>query len=167
MNLRAIAVVLLVTGLLALAVLGPRWLLSENSSTDDSARHASDSCDLLAGVCSWKHDGALWQASMTRTREDTTELFRLELKGPDTSQRLTGILRGQSMYLGEYPVPLARNEAGDGWSAEFVPPVCTLEPDMTWRIDIHKGQAPMAAENQSITLVFSNRSAALNTAKQG
>ncbi|WP_166260170.1 hypothetical protein [Marinobacter salicampi] len=167
MNLRAIAVILLVTGLLAIAVLGPRWLFSKNSSTDDAPLHASESCDLLAGTCSWKHNGGLWQASMTLAREDTTELFRLEVKGPDTGERLTGILRGQTMYLGEYPVPLARNEAGDGWNAEFVPPVCTLEPNMTWRIDINKGQTLMPAENQSITLVFSYRSAALKTTKQG
>ena len=149
MYLRAIAVTLMITGMVAGAMLGPRWLMSD--SDDESSDHRT--CDLRAGSCAWQRDGDPWAAFLVASGSDGE--VKLDLRGPPIGQRMTAILRGESMYLGEYPVPMERNHADGGWSATFRVPFCTVDPEMVWRVDFHHGKELARAEGFIPRPVFS------------
>lgn len=142
---RAIAVVALIVGLLAFAVLGPRWLTSGKPGDPSSAPTAE--CRVIQGPCEWQSDGVRWSVSLTRVGTASEgDRLRLEVVTDARPQRLLAVLRGESMYLGEYPVALravpagAQSGAAAGtWTATFVAPFCTIEPDMTWRLDLQDG----------------------------
>jgi len=55
------------------------------------------------------------------------------------------------MYMGEYPVPLVREESLE-YRARFTAPFCTTGSEMIWRIDFQDGQDLI--ENVPSTLVF-------------
>ncbi|WP_404362609.1 hypothetical protein [Marinobacter sp.] len=150
MYFRAIAVVLLITGLLAGAVLGPRWLMSDSGTNESSS--GSQACDLLAGYCEWQWAGDQWVASLTTTGVD--DRLQLRLQGPPTSRRMTAVLRGESMYLGEYPIPLVRNGPDSGWTGSFTVPLCAVDPMMTWRVDFHQGSELVPLDGSPEKLVF-------------
>ncbi|MBO6849635.1 MAG: hypothetical protein JJ867_04040 [Marinobacter sp.] len=142
--LRAIAVVVLISGLIALAVLGPNWLMStENEDTSSTVV-----CDLDTGPCQWKMKGSLWVAELERGRVgDQGQEYRLQVHTGASPDRFLAVLRGESMYLGEYPVPLDHTGVDGGidvWEATFTAPFCTTEPEMTWRIDLQQGNQPMS-----------------------
>lgn len=137
MFLRALAVITLIIGLLALAVLGPRWLMSGGTGENSGDLEA---CQVLEQVCSWENEGRKWSVALARTEAgadgDTLELV---VTADNAPERLLAVLRGESMYLGEYPVALKATGNGT-WRATFTAPFCTVEPDMTWRIDLQSGQ---------------------------
>lgn len=135
---RAIAVVALIVGLLALAVLGPRWLMSGKPGDPSSAVTAE--CRVVPGPCEWQSDGARWSVSLARVGTASEgDRLRLEVVTDARPQRLLAVLRGESMYLGEYPVALQSGTEEGSWTATFVAPFCTIEPDMTWRLDLQDG----------------------------
>lgn len=150
MLFRSPAVVILIVGLVAIAVLGPRWLMSvgQQEALGNPGEASGNDCQPLAGSCDWSHDGERWQVTLSRLQTDG-EGDQLELRVATNAEphRLVAVLRGESMYLGEYPIPLRLVSSGQGgnavrpeWVARFTAPYCTVEPDMTWRIDLQQGQ---------------------------
>ncbi|SFR39339.1 hypothetical protein SAMN04488073_0357 [Marinobacter gudaonensis] len=132
--------------MLALALFGP---------ADDRAgsKTASARCDLLKdGPCVWNTDAGRWSANLEMVR-DTSEgtAYRLQVITPETPQRFLAVLRGESMYMGEYPVALGQ-DTGNPYTAQFTAPICSVDASMTWRIDLQEGQAPI--EDVPLTLVF-------------
>lgn len=150
--LRAIAVVVLIVGLIALAVLGPGWLMSTGSEKTSPNRV----CDLDQGPCQWTMMGSPWIAELERGMVgDQGQEYRLRLHTRSGPDRFLAVLRGESMYLGEYPVPLRQTGSEGGinvWEARFTAPFCTTEPDMTWRVDLQQGSQPLKA--LPVKLVF-------------
>lgn len=150
MVFRSLAVVVLIVGLVAVAVLGPRWLMSvgQEEAMNDPGKVSGDDCQLLASSCDWSHDDQHWQVTLSRLQTDGDgDQLELRVATNADPQRLVAVLRGESMYLGEYPVPLrlvssgqGENEARPEWVARFTAPYCTVEPDMIWRIDLQQGQ---------------------------
>ena len=140
--LRVASVLGLVVVGLALVFFGPRYL-------DDLSY---SECDLLSGPCVWMTREGEWQASLTTKQESPQgQVYRIEVRSPDAPDRLLAVLRGQSMYMGEYPVPLAQHTSSD-YSAEFTAPLCTTGGDMVWRVDLQDGQEMLG--NVPLTLVF-------------
>ncbi|MEX2475627.1 hypothetical protein [Marinobacter sp.] len=144
--LRVIAVVVLMIGLVGIAVFGPKWLMS---ITDDGPT-ATQVCDLQTGPCQWKMNGAPWVAELERGDVgDQGQEYRLRLHTRSAPERLMAVLKGESMYLGEYPVPLSQVSSDNGdsgietWEAHFTAPFCTTDPGMTWRIDLQAHNSPM------------------------
>jgi len=155
--LRAIAVTGLILGLIAAVVFGPRMLEDAGEGQESESGGAritsSAQCDLLEeGPCRWSDGSGDWQVSLSEVGEGTqgTE-YQLTVATPERPQRFLAVLRGESMYMGEYPVPLGY-QAGDEYSARFTAPFCTVDATMTWRIDLQQGQAPL--ENIPVKLVF-------------
>lgn len=140
--LRALVAVIAIVGVVALGVFGPRWLMSDaNNESDQGAL----TCDLLKDTCKWTQQGSLWDAHLMKdgVKADGTQ-YRLTVKTNLHPPRLLAVLRGESMYLGEYPVPMSRVGAvqdgnGELWEARFTAPFCTTDPLMTWRIDLQPG----------------------------
>lgn len=140
--LKALVAVMAIVGVVALGIFGPRWLMSGSDSQPDQGAVI---CDLLKDTCRWTQQGNHWDAYLEKAgiQEEGTE-YRLTVKTNTNLPRLLAVLRGESMYLGEYPVPMARaGLAQDGssalWQARFTAPFCTTEPTMTWRIDLQSG----------------------------
>jgi len=77
--------------------------------------------------------------------------YQLTVVTPERPERFLAVLRGESMYMGEYPVPLG-NRTGNEYSARFTAPFCTVDATMTWRIDLQQGQQPIG--NIPVKLVF-------------
>lgn len=142
--------VLLTLGLIAVGItlvfFGPRYL----GKTSDGNSYSE--CDLLSGPCAWTTPEGQWQASLTTGQQSSQgQIYRLEIRSPGAPDRFLAVLRGQSMYMGEYPVPL-RQQTPSGFSAEFTAPFCTTGGDMVWRVDLQAGQEML--ENVPLTLVF-------------
>ncbi|OZB13717.1 MAG: hypothetical protein B7X58_09005 [Marinobacter sp. 34-60-7] len=120
------------------------------------AEPAASTCDLLAAPCQWQTDEGTWQVALARQEESgqgTT--FELTVTAPKPPDRFIAVLRGQSMYMGEYPVPLVR-ETTNGYRARFTAPVCSVSSDgMVWQLVLQDGQ--QALENVPHTLVFRTR----------
>ena len=110
-------------------------------------------CNLLTdGGCSWDTGQGRYTATLeTGEREAEGVSHTLNLTGPDMDAPVLAILTGESMYMGEYPVPLDRQATGQ-WQAEFVAPFCTEEGDMVWKISLHAGQQPL--HDNSLRLLF-------------
>lgn len=136
---RALVAVIAITGVVVLGVFGPRWLMSDNGKQSDRSMAA---CNLLNDTCRWTEQGTHWDAQMEKQRSGVGEVeYHLTVTTNRDQPRLLAVLRGESMYLGEYPVPMAHagmTPDGEGqlWEARFTAPFCSTEPDMTWRIDL-------------------------------
>lgn len=119
----------------------------------DNIAPAESTCDLLAAPCQWGTDEGTWRVALTRQEENgegTT--FELTVTAPEPPDRFVAVLRGQSMYMGEYPVPLVR-ETTNGYRARFTAPICTVSSNgMVWQLTLQDGQQPL--ENVPHTLVF-------------
>jgi hypothetical protein len=154
--LRAIALAGLILGLIAVAAFGPGMLGDDDKNQDtglSDERAAKARCDLLqAGPCRWSDSSGDWEVSLSEVGEGTqgTE-YRLTVVTPEHPERFLAVLRGESMYMGEYPVPLG-NQAGNEYAARFTAPFCTVDATMTWRIDLQQGQKPF--EGIPVKLVF-------------
>jgi hypothetical protein len=109
-------------------------------------------CDLLAGPCSWQTSAGSWQVRLAPGPEGSQGVeYQLQVTVPEAPDRFLAVLRGENMYMGEYPVPLVR-EASREYRARFTAPFCTTGNDMVWRIDLQDGQDLI--ENAPSTLVF-------------
>lgn len=109
-------------------------------------------CNLLAGACDWQEDAGNWQVTLTPEGEGAqgTE-YRLTVTAPAAPSRFLAVLRGESMYMGEYPVPLQKLGPGS-YGAVFTAPFCTTGASMVWRIDLQSGQEKLG--NVPHALVF-------------
>jgi hypothetical protein len=151
--LRAIALTGLILGLIAVAVFGPGMLGDAGDDQHRGSGNASARCDLLQeGPCTWSNSSGDWEVSLGKLGEGSqgTE-YRLTVATPERPERFLAVLRGESMYMGEYPVPLGNRE-GSEYSARFTAPFCTVDATMTWRIDLQQGQKPI--EDIPLKLVF-------------
>ncbi|MDY6797469.1 MAG: hypothetical protein SVX28_01775 [Pseudomonadota bacterium] len=110
-------------------------------------------CNLQTdGGCRWDTGQGRYTAVLeSGDREAEGVRHTLSLTGPDGEAPVLAILTGESMYMGEYPVPLSRKSAGQ-WQAEFVAPFCTEEGDMVWKISLYAGQQPL--HDDSLRLWF-------------
>jgi hypothetical protein len=131
----------LIIVLIAVAVLALRWLESSNS---EKTEQQISTCNLQKTDCDWPQQGQNWRVSLSdiTTNNSTENNYRLDIVAPGAPQPLLVVLRGESMYMGEYPVPLVRT--GKHYYAEFSAPFCTTGNAMNWRIDLQKGMAPLA-----------------------
>lgn len=147
--IRAIAVTGLIIGVLALLVFGPRFLSSPESvevSGGDEPR-----CDLLARDCQWEGEEGTWLVALEPLGEgDQGTEFRLTVTAPEAPERFLAVLRGESMYMGEYPVPLKHLE-GQTWGARFTAPFCTAGSEMEWRIDLQSAEEPVGGNPMKLT----------------
>lgn len=158
--LRALVAVLAIIGVVALGIFGPHWLMSEDRAP---VNQGEELCDLLNDTCSWAQQGSNWQAQLKKdsVQGQGTE-YRLTVKTDSSQPRLLAVLRGESMYLGEYPVPMARaGLAPDGegqlWEARFTAPFCTTDPNMTWRVDLQAGMGRETAMPVKLTFIAEGR----------
>ncbi len=113
-------------------------------------------CDLHMGPCEWKMMGTPWVAELEKGKVGSQgQEYHLRVHTSSNPDRFLAVLKGESMYLGEYPVPLTRaeTEAGIGvWRATFTAPFCTTDPDMLWRIDLKQGNTVF--DDMPVKLVF-------------
>ena len=130
----------LIIVLIAVAVLALRWL---DGSISEKTGQQTSTCNLQQSGCDWQQQGQSWRVSLSdiTTNNDTENNYRLDIVAPGAPQPLLVVLRGESMYMGEYPVPLVRD--GNDYYAEFSAPFCTTGDAMIWRVDLQKGMAPL------------------------
>ena len=140
--LRAVLVVGLMLLLLIAAVFGPRLLQTKESEI--SATPLAE-CNLDKEDCSWSGNSGDWRVSL-RTLDETAQgdEYELEVTTSEAQGRLLLVLRGVSMYMGEYPVPLEQ-QADGVYLARFTAPFCTTGSDMRWRLDLQEGQDRVAS----------------------
>lgn len=138
---RAIAVIVFIIALILFAVLGMRWLQSEDNQ---AANDSLPVCDLLAGPCEWQMKTGRWKVDLdVLGDEGQGKEYLLTVDTSATPDRFLAVLRGESMYMGEYPVPLRQQEGGI-YTAQFTAPLCTTGAEMIWRVDLQKGQNPIS-----------------------
>lgn len=148
--LRAIVVLGFILVLISAVVFGGRWL-----QPTDKTLPAVDQpvCDLLAAPCEWQTDAGQWRVALQRLGDaGQGEEYQLTVLTPAAPKRFLAVLRGESMYMGEYPVPM-RHDGGDSYSAHFTAPFCTTDGEMIWRIDLQEGQE-LLSDVVPIKLVF-------------
>ncbi|UQG60601.1 hypothetical protein MIH18_01145 [Marinobacter sp. M3C] len=140
----------LIVGVIAVAVLALRWLDGSNS---EKTGQQTSTCNLQQSDCDWQQQGQSWRVSLSdiTTNNDTENNYRLDIVAPGAPQPLLVVLRGESMYMGEYPVPLVRE--GNDYYAEFSAPFCTTGDAMIWRVDLQKGMTPLG-DQPPFRLVF-------------
>lgn len=142
---RGIAVAGLIAGLIAVVIIGQRLSDGSGNNVNQSGNgQPVKECNLLAGPCQWTTGAGDWQVNLevSGEGEQGTE-YRLNVTTPERPERFLAVLRGESMYMGEYPVPLG-NRGGNDYSARFTAPLCTVDSTMTWRVDLQQGQEPIA-----------------------
>ncbi len=125
--------------------------------SDDAEESAETPvCNLNSGPCQWKMDGKPWVAELEQGKAgEQGQEYLLRLHTSYDPDRFLAVLKGESMYLGEYPVPLNRTETDAGihiWQATFVAPFCTTDPEMLWRIDFQQSNG--ALDPLPVKLVF-------------
>lgn len=131
---KGLAVAVLIVTLLALAVLGPRWLMS---GSEEESSNSLPICDVLEQTCQWEGEAGRWQVSLARKIPgEGNELHELRVQSPTDHLRMVAVLTGYSMYLGEYPVAMHKGNGDRVWQASFTPPYCSVDPTMTWRIEL-------------------------------
>lgn len=140
----------LIVGVIAVAVLALRWL---DGSNREKTGQQTSTCNLQQSDCDWQQQGQNWRVSLSEitTNNDTENNYRLDIVAPGAPQPLLVVLRGESMYMGEYPVPLVRE--GNDYYAEFSAPFCTTGDAMIWRVDLQKGMTPLG-DQPPFRLVF-------------
>ncbi|MGM0952309.1 MAG: hypothetical protein ACQEW7_04945 [Pseudomonadota bacterium] len=109
------------------------------------------SCDLLTGPCTWSTREGQWSAALEAgdAGEQGVE-YHFELTAPVEPERFLAVLRGESMYMGEYPVPLTEEEDGQ-YSATFTAPFCATGTEMIWRVELRSGQESLKAGEKRLT----------------
>jgi len=147
--IRAIAVTGLIIGLVALLVFGPRFLSSPERGEVSGADQPR--CDLLERDCQWEGEEGSWLVELKPLGqgEQGTE-FQLTVSTPEAPDRFLAVLRGESMYMGEYPISLKHQE-GDIWPARFTAPFCTTGSEMEWRIDLQSAEEPVGGNPMKLT----------------
>lgn len=139
--LRGLLVIVCIAILAAAIVFGPRYL----GLGDEPATTSAKVCDLDVKSCQWGNGPDAWSLDLQRTGPAPTDTLRLELRAPASAagdERMIAVLEGQSMYMGQYPVALQRGAPNDGhirFSAQFQAPLCTVDPDMVWKLTLKRG----------------------------
>lgn len=151
--LRAIVVLGFILAFISAVVFGGRWLRPTDKTLPTVDQPV---CDLLEAPCEWQTDAGVWKVGLQRLGDGRQgEEYQLSVLTPTAPKRFLAVLRGESMYMGEYPVPM-RHEGGDRYSARFSAPLCTTGGEMVWRIDLQEGQKPLS-DVVPIKLVFQAR----------
>jgi len=106
----------------------------------------------MSGPCQWQNASGAWsvQLAVDEVGAQGTE-YRMDITTDSAPERFLAVLRGESMYMGEYPVLLVKDSPGH-YKARFTAPVCTTGSDMIWRIDLQSGQTPL--EQIPVKMVF-------------
>lgn len=141
--LRGLSVVVLIVGLVALLVLGPRYL----RSTDEAAKTSADICNLDDGACQWRNEAGDWQMSLSRSGKTTPPTLTLSLSVPESvasSERLMAVLSGYSMEMGTFPVVLTPTGETGQFRGQGQAPVCSVDPEMTWQVALRQGGSDVA-----------------------
>ena len=139
--IRAIVTGGLLIAAVAILALAPDYL---NEASNEEQKPP---CDLLAGPCSWQTDQGQWQVMLTPgPKGDQGVEYQLQVTVPEAPDRFLAVLRGQNMYMGEYPVPLKKT-AEDQYSATFTAPFCATGTDMMWHISLQSGQRKLEMDN--------------------
>lgn len=147
---RAIVIVGFIVGLISVVIFGSLW---QKTTDSDAPGTEQPVCDLLAGPCEWEMKSGLWQVELdVMGDEGKGAEYQLIVHAPTAPERFLAVLRGESMYMGEYPVPL-RSEGDGSYSAHFTAPLCTTGSEMVWRIDLQQGQNALS-EPAPLKLVF-------------
>lgn len=119
------------------------WALKYPEDAEEEV--ARPECDLLAGPCNWSTPEGQWQVSLTpQVGKAGQHLYALTVETPNAPDRFLAVLRGRSMYMGEYPVPL-KQESATHFQAEFEAPLCATGSEMVWQIDLQSGQQPLGS----------------------
>lgn len=148
--LRAIVVAGIIVSIILLGLFGFRWLQTAQNEAPGAGKAV---CDLLAGPCEWQTETGLWKVDLDDMVEgEQGKEYRLTVHAPKAPERFLAVLRGESMYMGEYPVPLRREDDGQ-YSAQFAAPLCTTGSEMVWRVDLQQGQQPLP-ETAPLKLIF-------------
>lgn len=143
--LRGLVVVVVIVGLVAALVFGPRFLRTDRASGTAKVEADAALCDLDVEPCRWGSGNAAWSLKLRRTGSESIDPLQFVLLAPvqDVDDaRMVAVLEGKSMYMGQYPVALQREAAGGGqvrFHAEFQAPLCTADPDMVWSITLKQG----------------------------
>jgi hypothetical protein len=127
-------------GMVAAAVLGPRWLATEQDGPDGSAEPGAV-CHPLQEVCRWQTPAGEATVSMTALEGDE---LRMNVTLPDDPGQVIAILTGESMYMGEYPLRMEATGETGHFRVRFVPPFCSTGGDMVWRVNLKEGADTMA-----------------------
>lgn len=127
--LRGLIVVLFIILIVGAAVLGPRWLALQG----ENETGAAEPCLAAQQTCRWNTNGDDWQLALSQ--RSGAGKITLKVTTSTMPDRLLAVLSGESMYMGQYPVPLTK-VAANTYRAEFTLPICTTDPDMRWQISL-------------------------------
>jgi hypothetical protein len=150
--LRAIVIAGFVFVLFGAAMFGPDLFKKVSVGAEELPK---EECDLLAGGCEWSDARGRWRVEFSASAgTNQPREYRLKVISPQVApERFLAVLRGESMYMGEYPVPLVQAENSSGvYTARFTSPVCSTGGDMIWRIDLQQGQNII--ENIPVKMMF-------------
>ena len=126
-----------------IAVVGMAFLALQYSR--DAEEVARAECDLRAGPCVWDTPDGQWQVSLAPQKSAPGQhLYKLAVEAPGAPDRFLAVLRGRSMYMGEYPVPLMQQSDAQ-FGAEFEAPLCATGSEMVWQIDLQSGQKKLGS----------------------
>lgn len=138
--LRVFSVSIALIAVIGLAVFASQYL---GDAEEEGVR---SECDLLAGPCTWSTPEGEWRVSLKPQQDSAGEhLYALNVDTPAAPARFLAVLRGRSMYMGEYPVPLQRQSTSH-FTAEFEAPLCATGSEMVWQIDLQSGQQILGSE---------------------
>ncbi len=145
--LRAYLAIGLLIGVIALTLSNSGdtpWIGGGESSSRSS-------CDLLAEPCTWSTREGQWSATLEagEAGEQGVE-YHLELTAPVEPERFLAVLRGESMYMGEYPIPLTQ-EGEDQYAATFTAPFCATGTEMIWRVELRSGHDALETGDERLT----------------
>ncbi|WP_339799538.1 hypothetical protein [uncultured Marinobacter sp.] len=138
--MRHAAVVIVILGLLvALMVFGPGYLeqdtLNQTSGSPDWIELPE--CRPLVESCRWGSGEDQGEITLERIGDSPSgPELRLTLNYPGAVTSPLLILKGESMYMGEYPLRLQRLAGGQRFRVTFTPPFCSTDPHMTWRAEL-------------------------------
>lgn len=138
--LRAFLVVSLIVAVLAAGVFVPRLL---KTAGPDRTESVNEACNLLEEECQWPGESGAWAVKL-ESRSVDRDGYRLIVETPVEVPRILAVLRGESMYMGEYPV-LLNKIAERRYEGTFEVPFCSTGDQMSWRIDLQESasSAPM------------------------
>lgn len=145
--LRGLTVVVLIVGLVALLVLGPRYLRSTGEAGKAPSAGASDVCNLDEGACQWRNEAGEWQMALSRSGKTTPPTLTLSLSAPESvasSERLMAVLSGYSMEMGTFPVVLTPTGEPGQFRGQGQAPVCSVDTEMTWQVALRQGGSDVA-----------------------
>lgn len=148
---RGLTVVIIIVGLIALLVLGPRYLRHVSEPSEGDAAEVA-TCDLDFQSCEWSTVDGTWSLSLVEAGAGGSgRILTVEVPpGVVEDQPLIAVLKGHSMYMGEYPIPLSPNGPSGQLTGNIDPPVCSQDPDMIWSVTLRAGQTPIEMNTTAI-----------------